>query len=194
MIASLEAQTTVTMASLERELAEIIGNDYAVLNTIHRNLPEDYASTTVRVLSLEAKQEILNQQLAELRVQAQVLMEKGMEIDRLERAVAAKKELHGNFLEKINQLKAQSASDTSGFDLQIIDPANLPKDAKKDSPSWPLNLILGLVASILLGIGGAFFAEYWVENFRSPREVEERVGLPVICTLSDISSKKLSSS
>ena len=81
----------------------------------------------------------------------------------------------------------------SGLDLQIIQRANLPADAKQDWPSWILNIALGMFSSVLLALGGAFFVEYWAEDFRMPKDVEDRLGLPVLCTLPDIVSRKKTS-
>ena len=189
-IMSFEAQIGVNTAALEKEITEITKNELAVLNAIHSNLPLDFVETMTQVVALEARRDVLTSQIEQFRGEGRSLTEKGMEIERLSRSVGANRELYTNLLNKCTQLKIQAVSEVGGYDLTIIDRANLPGDAKQDWPSWPLNILLGLVASLLLGMGGAFFTEYWIENFRSPKDVEDRVGLTVLCTIPDIPSKR----
>ncbi len=78
----------------------------------------------------------------------------------------------------------------SGYDLKIIDKAFIPEDASPDWPKWILVIPLGFMGSMLLSFGTVFFIEYWDESFKSPKEIEDRLGLPVLCTITDINKKK----
>jgi|GEM_PF-2371284 len=191
LVMSLESQITVTQDALQQEMNEILSSEVAVLNTIHANLPKDYVDTITRVMATRAREQVLAGQLEQFRTEAQALTVKGMELERLDRTVAANRELYNNLLSKYTQLKVQSATVFAGFDLQIIDTANLPEDAEQDQPVWLLNIALGLIASAILGLGAAFFCEYWVENFRVPKDVEHRVGLQVLCTIPDVPANKI---
>ncbi len=192
-VQSLEAQIETIHASIDKEMREHTASDVAVLNTIHRNMAIDYANSMSSVIALQSKRTVLARQLEQLREEGSQLVVKEMELDRLQRAVDSNRDLHANLLDKHTQLQVQSAFEKGGYDLHIIERAALPSDAKRDSPTWFINIILGFAASVLLGLGVAFFTEYWVENFRIAKDVENRVGLPVLCVLADVPKKKWSS-
>lgn len=192
LVQSLEAQIVTCSTAIDAEMQAHLANDVAVLNTIHRNMAIDYANAMSSVIALGSKREVLARQVETLRAEGSDLIVKEMELDRLQRAVDSNRDLHANLLDKHTQLQVQSAFEKGGYDLHIIERANLPEEAKKDAPSWFLNIVLGLAASLLLGLGVAFFTEYWVENFRVAKDVEDRVGLPVLCVLADIPKKKWS--
>lgn len=61
---------------------------------------------------------------------------------------------------------------------QVISKADPPKE--KYSPKPVLNLGLGLVVGLLVGIGAAFFFEYLNTTIRMPRDIEDGLGLPVL--------------
>lgn len=193
LVQSLEAQIETNRAAIAVEFQAHAANDVAVLNTIHRNMAIDYATSLSAVIALESKRAVLARQLVQLRSEGSDLVVKEMELDRLQRAVDSNRDLHANLLDKHTQLQVQSVFEKGGYDLQIIERAALPKDAKKDSPAWIINIVLGFAASLLVGVGVAFFTEYWVENFRVAKDVEDRIGLPVLCVLADVPKKKWSS-
>jgi len=192
LVQSLEAQIETNRAAITREMQEHMANDVAVLNTIHRNMAIDYANSLSALIALGSKRTVLAKQLDELRDEGRALIVKEMELDRLQRAVDSNRDLHANLFDKHTQLQVQSVFEKGGYDLQIIERANLPEDAKRDAPAWIINIVLGFAASLLMGLGAAFFTEYWVENFRIAKDVEDRVGLPVLCVLADVPKNKLS--
>jgi len=192
LVQSLDAQIETNRATIEAELREHIANDVAVLNTIHRNMAIDYANSLSSVIALGSKRKVLARQIEQLRLEGSELIVKEMELDRLQRAVDSNRDLHANLFDKHTQLQVQSVFEKGGYDLQIIERANLPEDAKRNAPAWILNIVLGFAASLLMGLGVAFFTEYWIENFRIAKDVEDRVGLPVLCVLADVPKKKWS--
>ena len=111
---------------------------------------------------------------------------KDAELEGFNRRVETNKKLYRNLLDKYSELEVQKAFQISGYDLKIIDKAFVPDDENPDWPKWILVIPLGFMGSLLLSFGAIFFIEYWNESFKSPNEIEERLALPVLCTIPDI--------
>jgi tyrosine-protein kinase Etk/Wzc len=77
--------------------------------------------------------------------------------------------------QKLNEATIAQASTISS--IQVIDPAIVPE--KPIKPQKKRNLLLALIVGLMGGIGLAFFFDYLDNSFKSPRDVEERVGIPV---------------
>jgi len=69
----------------------------------------------------------------------------------------------------------------------IVSEAGEPKQIY--SPKYTLNLGLGAVVGLLVGIGAAFFFEYLNTTIRMPRDIEDGLGLPVLGFVPAMSSK-----
>ncbi len=107
-------------------------------------------------------------------------------LKRINRDVSTNEKLYTKLLDKLSELEVQKASELIGYDLKIIDKAFLPDDAKPDSPKWILVIPFGFIGSLILSLMTVFLIEYWDESFNTPDELEDRLGVPVLCTLPDI--------
>ncbi len=74
--------------------------------------------------------------------------------------------------------------------LRVIDKAELPKTPI--SPKKRLNLAIGLILGLTMGIGLAFFLESLDTSIKTPEEVEKKTGLTIVGSIPRIyvSSKK----
>jgi uncharacterized protein involved in exopolysaccharide biosynthesis len=179
----LRAQSIEGRAKIKEELKKITQSDIATLYSIHSDLPNEYIQLTINVASLEAKKGALEKEIDTLKAETFSLSTKEIELEKLNRKIETNEKLHSSLSDKFSELEVQKASQMSGYDLKTIDTAFIPEDAKPDRPKWILVIPLGFIGSMLLGFGTVFFIEYWDESFKSPREIEERIGLPVLCTV-----------
>jgi succinoglycan biosynthesis transport protein ExoP len=63
---------------------------------------------------------------------------------------------------------------------RIIDPASPPPESRPVSPNVPLNLGLGIVGGLGLGLAFAFFVAFIDDRVKSSFDIEQVVGLPLI--------------
>jgi capsular exopolysaccharide synthesis family protein len=63
---------------------------------------------------------------------------------------------------------------------RIIDPATPPPESRPISPNVPLNLGLGIVGGLGLGLAFAFFVAFIDDRVKSSFDIEQVVGLPLI--------------
>ena len=104
----------------------------------------------------------------------------GIRLRELERINAANKTLFENFLSQSKVTAAQSTFDIR--DSRVISPASKP-----GSPSFPrktLVLSLALVVGCLIGIGGGVALDMLNSGFTTQREIEEKLGIPVLASIS----------
>ena len=103
----------------------------------------------------------------------------GIRLRELERINVANKTLFENFLSQAKITSAQSTFDVR--EARIISPASKP-----GSPSFPkkkLLLSLAFVVGCLIGIGGGIALEMLNAGFNSQREIEEKLGIPVLASI-----------
>jgi capsular polysaccharide biosynthesis protein len=62
--------------------------------------------------------------------------------------------------------------------VTIAEAATVP--ALPSSPNWTLNIALGLILACFTSLGLAFTLDYLDPTFRTPDEVENTLGLPVL--------------
>ncbi|HIB66904.1 MAG TPA: polysaccharide biosynthesis tyrosine autokinase, partial [Phycisphaerales bacterium] len=143
-------------------------------------LENEVAVAATRVRSLEKSLEATTAAAGE-REQDRVRLRE------LQRDATSNRTLYENFLARFKETRQQE--DLQEADARIISRATLP--VAKSSPRTSLNLALAVVASTLLGVGCAFVREYLDDRFRTPREVEEHLGLPVLASLPRLKDKDM---
>ncbi|WP_024878644.1 polysaccharide biosynthesis tyrosine autokinase [Methylosinus sp. LW3] len=109
----------------------------------------------------------------------------GVRLRELERINAANKTLFENFLSRAKITQEQSTFEEN--EARVISPA-----IKPNAPSFPkkgLVLALAGVVGLLIGIGGAVALDMLNSGFLSSREIEEKLGTPVLASLPLLSAK-----
>ncbi|MDO9440136.1 MAG: polysaccharide biosynthesis tyrosine autokinase [Beijerinckiaceae bacterium] len=105
----------------------------------------------------------------------------------LERTAAVNKSLFEDFLQRAKMTDEQATFDPR--DIQVISPALPPS-----SPSYPIrSRVLGtaLMIGLALGIAGAAALEMLNSGFTTPQQVEERLGLPLLASIGQLSESDL---
>jgi len=95
-------------------------------------------------------------------------------------------ELRRNYDQLVSQnLQAQSAEnlerDQKGSKFKIVDPARLP--TKPFSPNFFKIFLIALATGLALGIVSLFVLDFIDTSFKDVDEVEEYIGVPVICAI-----------
>ena len=70
--------------------------------------------------------------------------------------------------------------------VQVIQKAQLPESPI--SPNKKLNVVIGFVLGLIIGIGLALLLEYLDNTFKSRDDLEKTLGLPIIGTIPDYDS------
>jgi polysaccharide biosynthesis transport protein len=79
----------------------------------------------------------------------------------------------------LQQYKEVGVTDGVGEnDVAIVDKAPVP--ARPISPNIPLNLVMGLLAGVILGVGGAFLIEFVGDSVNLPEDVQRKLNLSLL--------------
>ena len=101
---------------------------------------------------------------------------KGFELAKLERDVAANRQLYDVFMTRFKE--TSSTGDNEVTNITVVDyarPALYPSKPKKK-----LIVAAAIFAGLFLGILLAFLLEYLENTFRTPEDVERKLGLPLL--------------
>jgi len=148
-----------------RRVIESIKNDYEMAKTNEE---------AFRKLASQTKSETLN------------LSEKFIQFGALKREAETNKQLFEAIIKKIKEQDV--TQDIQTVSVWVVEKAEVPKSPA--SPNKTLNLMYGLLAGIFGGIGLAFFVEYLDNTVKSPDDIEEKLGAPVLGMVTLLKSKE----
>ena len=94
----------------------------------------------------------------------------------LKREVDINRELYAGLLQRMKETAVSAGLDSTN--IQVTDPAKVP--LWPDRPKKLLNVTLGIVLGLSLGIGLAFFADYLDNTVNKIEEVESAFALPIL--------------
>jgi len=97
----------------------------------------------------------------------------------LEREAAASRSVYENFLERSHEINDQG--NLSATTTQLVSPASIP--TTRSSPQLRMALLLAIALGLALGLGAGILAEALDEGFRTPEEIENKLGIPVISSV-----------
>lgn len=131
---------------------------------------------------IEALRGITSQYDAEL----ERLPGKALELVRLQRQLQVDQNTYILMTEKLEETKISEAGQKEN--IRLVDNAILPIYPTK--PNKRLNLILGALIGLGLGIGLTFLIEYFDDSVKNPDELE-RMGLPILSIIPKIATDDL---
>jgi non-specific protein-tyrosine kinase len=142
--------------------------------------------------SLQAEIDALDQQLADLQAQLARLAEaSGAEAqagrDRLQEELAQLRQTRASLVQSYENLRLAEAQSISN--VVLVEDAGVPR--RPIRPRTLQNTALAAVVGLMLAVGVAFLVEYLDDTLKSPAQVTEVLGLPVIGVLARQKAKDL---
>lgn len=162
--------TVINARAERRDIERSIGAEVA---RIIANLKNDYDVSLARERSLQTSLDLLTGQGAGGNTPVAIRLRE------LERINAANKTLYEDFLSRAKITREQSAFEES--EARVISPA-----VKANAPTFPkksLFMALALLLGLALGTAGAWALEMLSSGFATAREVEDRLGRPVLASV-----------
>ena len=127
----------------------------------------------------KANESSLRITLANTKAEAQNLSEKFIDYGVLTREVETNRQL---FDALIKRIKEQSVTEEiKSVNVWVVEKAEKPLSPV--TPRKALNMFLGVIIGLFGGIGLAFFFEYLDNTIKTPEDVENRLGLPILGTV-----------
>ncbi|MGK0376056.1 MAG: capsular exopolysaccharide synthesis family protein [Arenicella sp.] len=183
-----EAMQAESEASKTREqLALVYGprhpniiNAESNLNRLQQKLNSEIQLVVVELRAdlnaARSDQQRYNSELESLKSRTQSLQNKTFRLTALERARDTDQQLYDLFVTRFKELNVGNSGNSSS--IRVLNFAQTP-----GAPYWPNKGLIVAVASLLtlaFGIGLAFLQELLDNTIKTPDEVEEKLGLPLL--------------
>lgn len=126
-----------------------------------------------------AREAQLGEEIRTLEAQELQLSTESVEVRNLEREAQASRILYENLLSRLQETNAQEDLQTA--DARILTPAETPLGALPTAQNR--SLTTGLAMGLALGLGLVFLLDRLNNTFRSPQQLEEMLGVPVLATV-----------
>lgn len=167
------------MIRLKRQMESVQKRLEAETGRIISGIRNDYESAL-------RKERLLRKAFEEQKAKVMEMKERAIRYNILKREADTNKELYRGLLQRMKE--AGVSAGITASNIQIVDPAEIP--IKPYRPNKMLNLLLGAIVGLFLGVGLAFFFEYLDNTVKSPEEVEQLIRLPSFGMVPEISLER----
>ncbi len=180
----IQSQIDRTKAKMKEEAAKLVSRDLAPENPLSysQNLIDRILSLQIEVSSLNAKAQALKGIVVTYEQKLQTLPEKSLQLARLERAAKVNENVYLMMREKYEEARITEAGQMGT--VRVIDMAKEPQ--RPIRPRKMLNLILGAIMGLGLGITLTLLVDYADDSLKSIEEVERHTSLQVLGSIPQI--------
>jgi len=186
-LVKLNGQIASTKRQLAEELAKINRNASITPMPQMENLLAQIPPLQIDLLTAQARERALKGILAGYETDLGKLPNKELQLARLLRAKEVNENIYKLLLEKNEEAKISEAGKIGN--IRIIDLARQPFSPIR--PRKALNLMIGLMVALVLGVGLAFFLDSLDNSIKSAEEIEHNFGLPVLGLIPAIQAEEL---
>lgn len=180
-VLALQAEIDDVKDKLTEHVERVVGTETRSLNPVHQELYASVISLEVELMALDAREMALKNLIAEAEMKLSSLPAKELELARLMRDAKVLEELYIMLRTKNEETKIAEVMQTA--DVQVIDRAILPEIPVK--PRVKLNIAIGAVLGMFLGVGVAFLVEFMDTTLKTKEDAEKLLGIPVLGQIPD---------
>jgi len=184
---TLIAQIESTKRKLSEELAKINRSSSLTPMPQMENLLAQIPPLQIDLVTARSREVALKAILTGYEAELATLPVKELQLARLLRAKEVNENIYKLLLEKNEEAKITEAGKIGN--IRIIDQARPPRSPIR--PRKALNLVIGLMAGLGLGVGLAFFLDSLDNSIKSAEEIEHGFGLPVLGLIPAIHAEEL---
>lgn len=160
---------------LKTELAKLASQDIVNPVAMNEQLFKSKVEVEANIQALKPKVTSLKSIVDEYTAKLESLPQKSLQLARLQRAAKVDEKIYLMMKEKFQETRITEVGRLG--DVRIIDPAKPPKDPVR--PKKVLNMILGIIVGLGLGVGITFLLEAMDNSIRSTEDVE-RLGISIL--------------
>ena len=180
----IQTQIEKTKTKMKEEASKVVARDLGPENPLiySQSLIDRILSLQIEVSSLNAKAGALGEVVREYESKLQSLPEKSLQLARLERAAKVSENIYLMMREKFEEARITEAGQIGM--VRVIDSAKEPVSPIR--PKKKLNLILGAIIGLGLGIGITLLVDYMDDSLKSIEDIERYTGLRVLGSIPEI--------
>jgi uncharacterized protein involved in exopolysaccharide biosynthesis len=151
-------------------------------NPVYQEVEKEMIKAEAELASQRAGAVTITQQLVELDDKIQAVDQKQNELRTLQRELSTNEKNYQTYVEKLEEARISDDFNRQKIaNISVIQAPVTPRTPVK--PNKLLNIILGVLLGAVAGLGYAFFAEFTSQSFSTPQQVERRLGLPVLASI-----------
>jgi tyrosine-protein kinase Etk/Wzc len=184
----IQSQVEKTKTKMKEETSKLISRDLAPENPLvySQDLIDRILSLQIEVSSLNAKAQALGNVVKTYETKLQSLPEKSLRLARLERAAKVNENIYLMMREKYEEARITEAGQIGM--VRVIDRAKEPQYPIR--PKKKLNLLLGAIIGLGLGIGITLLLDYMDDSLKSIEDVERHTGLRILGSIPEIKTSE----
>jgi len=175
-VLSLQAEINEIKTKLANEVERVIATETQTINPIRNELYSQLINAQVELVALSAREQAIAKVLKELDQQYTNVPEKELELARLIREVQMYEDIYLMLMTRNEEIRINEQMHSGN--LQVVDHAIIPENPIK--PRVMLNLAIGGVLGLFMGLGLAFLLEFMDNTVKNKDDVEKYLALPVI--------------
>ena len=185
------------LVSERAQLGEKLGDKHASMVKLSSAIESAKAKLDVEIgkvvqsvrneyLAAVSQEESLTSALNAQKSDALAQNRKGIDLASLQRDVDTNRELYAGLLQRAKETGI--SSELKATNVRIVDPAEVPRAPVL--PRRQRDLMMGLLAGCVLGVGAALFRDHLDNRIKTPEEVAAHLGLPCLGLVPMINRKK----
>lgn len=183
-VIAVKAAIAETRAKLNAEIARVVNADAVSANPIHQGLLQAKLQSEAEIAVAQAKQQALQQIMAEGEQQLNKLPTKEQGLVKVMRDANVAQEIYIMLAKRYEEARISEVMEPT--DVQVVDVAIAPEEPIK--PKKALNIVIGAILGIFIGVGLAFLLEFMNRTIRTAEDVRQYLDLPVLGTIPDFDS------
>ena len=153
--------------ALKKQIDTLQANLDHQKQALSQNMSQEYQAAL-------AREKYLSKLIAQQEGLVDTVSQKTIQYNFLKRQADTDQSLYIGVLQRMKE--AQVAAGMTASNIRVVDPAQVPDGPAK--PRVKLNLAIGLILGLSVGIGLAFLQEYLDNTLKTPDEVESLLRLP----------------
>ena len=157
------------MKRLQQQINSARGKLQKEMSNIQRSMEADYKAA-------KRQEDKIRSELGQFDTTMRNLQDSGVDYNNLKREVESSSKVYNSLLQRLEEVNVASAANTSS--ISIVEPAVLPIGKYRPKPK--MNVLLGLLSGLILGLAFAFLRESLDQSIKSSDDLEKITGLPVL--------------
>lgn len=168
------------MQRLQQQINAAKGKLNGEMSNIQRSMEADFKAA-------KRQEDKIRTELKEFNKTMQNLQDSGVDYKNLKRNVENSNKLYSSLIQRREEVGVASQAQTSS--ISIVEPAVTP--VRKYRPRPKINLIVGLLSGLILGLAFAFLREALDKSIKSSEDLERMTGLPILGMIPKVTKSKM---
>lgn len=175
-VAAFDGQIADIQKKLTEQMARVVDTETVTLNPVRQALIQQALEAQSGVMAAQARRDGLEKLIVQSETRFAKLPSQQVELARLMRTRSVLESIYLMLTQKHEEFRISEEMKTA--DIQVIDPAEVPEAPVR--PRTMLNVAVAVFLALFGGCGLAFLAEYLDTTIKTPEDVQEYLGLPVL--------------